>query len=413
MKLELNLFNIISSLNQVLVFIFALLFQYISNVGTAFYFLTKFCVFSLLTVVLKFTVHSIFFIKILNVLYSSYFLHLLLLQHGDIESNPGPKKEQIKYLSCCHWNVNSLLAQNMCKISQIEAYNSLYNYDFICISETYFDSSILEGDRNFQLNGCHLIRADHPSNTKRGGVCIYHKESLGVRLVKFSNLSQCIICEVFLQNCKGYIGVVYRSPSQDNVEFENFLSNFDELLSKTISSNSLFTIILGDFNARSSSWWKEDKTTTEGTHLEALTSLYNFDQLISEPTHILPNSSSCIDLIFTNQPNLVVNCGTHSTLNTKCHHQITHCKLNLNIDYPPPYERLVWNYKKANTESIKKSLESVNWKTLFNNKTVNKQVSIFNETIINIFSNFVPNKLVTFDDSDPPWMSDFIKNKIK
>ena len=24
-----------------------------------------------------------------------------------------------------------------------------------------------------------------------------------------------------------------------------------------------------------------------------------------------------------------------------------------------------------------------------------------------------PNKLVTFDDSDPPWMSDFIKNKIK
>ena len=202
MKLELNLFNIISSLSQVLVFIFALLFQYISNVDTAFYFLTKFCVFSLLTVVLKFTVHSIFFIKILNVLYSSYFLHLLLLQHGNIESNPGPKKEQIKYLTCCHWNVNSLLGQNMCKISQIEAYNSLYNYDFICISETYFDLSTLEGDRNFQLNGYHLIRADDPSNTKRGGVCIYRKESLGVRLVKFSNLS--VIVEplsIIFSNC--------------------------------------------------------------------------------------------------------------------------------------------------------------------------------------------------------------------
>ena len=180
-----------------------------------------------------------------------------------------------------------------------------------------------------------------------------------------------------------------------------------------MSLRAAFSLLFSSSSSRSSSWWKEDKTTTEGTHLEALTSVHNFDQLISEPTHILPNSSSCIDLIFTNQPNLVVNCGTHSTLNTKCHHQITHCKLNLNIDYPPPYERLVWNYKKANTESIKKSLESVNWKTLFNNKTVNKQVSIFNETIINIFSNFVPNKLVTFDDSDPPWMSDFIKNKIK
>ena len=140
----------------------------------------------------------------------------------------------------------------MCKISQIKAYNSLYNYDFICISETFFDSSILEADRNFQLNGYQPIRADHPSNTKKGGVCIYHKESLGVRLVKLSNLSQCIVCEVFLQNCKGYIGVVYRSPSQDNIEFESFLSDCDEPLSKTASSNSLFTIMLGDFNARSS-----------------------------------------------------------------------------------------------------------------------------------------------------------------
>ena len=124
--------------------------------------------------------------------------------------------------------------------------------------------------------------------------------------------------------CKGYIGVVYRSPSQDSTEFENFLSDFDELLSKTASTNSLFTITLGNFSARSSSWWKEDKTKREGTHLEALTSLENFHQLISEPTHLLPHSNSYTDLIFTDQPNLVVNCGTHPSLNPKCHLQITH-----------------------------------------------------------------------------------------
>ena len=59
---------------------------------------------------------------------------------------------------------------------------------------------------------------------------------------------------------------------------------------------------------------KKDKTTAEGTHLEALTSLHNSHQLISEPTHLLPRSNSCIDLIFTDQPNLVVNCGTHMPL---------------------------------------------------------------------------------------------------
>ena len=163
------------------------------------------------------------------------------------------------------------------------------------------------------------------------------------------------------------------------------MSDFDELLSKTSSSNSLFTRILGYFNARSSSCWKKDKTTTEGTHLETLTLLHNFDQLISKPTHILSKFSSCIDLIFTNQPNSIVSCGTHSTLNSKCHHQIVHCKVNLNIEYPPPYEQLVWNYIKANTESIKKSSESV---------TVIKQVSIFNENIINIFPTLFPTYLL-------------------
>ena len=99
-------------------------------------------------------------------------------------------------------------------------------------------------------------------------------------------------------------------------------------------------------------------TTAECTHVEALTSLHNFHQLISELTHLLPQSNSCVD-----QPNLVVNCGTHASLNSKCYHQITHCKLNLNIEYPPPYERLVWDYRKANAESIQKSVKSVNWES--------------------------------------------------
>ena len=94
------------------------------------------------------------------------------------------------------------------------------------------------------------------------------------------------------------------------------------------------------------------------------------------------------NFIFTNQSNLVVNCGTHFTLSTKYHHQTIDSKFNLNTEYPPAYEQLVWDYKKANDESIKKSIGSVNWKTLFNNKTVNKQVSVFNETIINFFFKF-------------------------
>ena len=69
-----------------------------------------------------------------------------MLQHGDIETNPGATKEKIKTLSRCHRNVNSLMEHNLAKISHLEAYNIIYKHDFSCISEAFFDYSVTEGD---------------------------------------------------------------------------------------------------------------------------------------------------------------------------------------------------------------------------------------------------------------------------
>ena len=71
------------------------------------------------------------------------------------------------------------------------------------------------------------------------------------------------------------------------------------------------------------------------------TSLYGMKQMISAPTHILQHSSSCIDLIFVNQPNLVIDSRIHPSLYRNCHHQVIFSKLNLKIEYPPPYARVI------------------------------------------------------------------------
>ena len=65
-----------------------------------------------------------------------------------------------------------------------------------------------------------------------------------------------------------------------------------------MSQNPNFILVIGDFNVRSSSWWKNDLTTNEGNQVNSITSSYDLNQLICEPTHILPSSSSCIDQIF-------------------------------------------------------------------------------------------------------------------
>ena len=66
---------------------------------------------------------------------------------------------------------------------------------------------------------------------------------------------------------------------------------------------------------------------------------------MNEPTHLLQNSSSYIDLIFTSQPNIAVESGVHPSLHPNCHHQIIFAKFHLKIYYPPPYLREVWHYK--------------------------------------------------------------------
>ena len=74
---------------------------------------------------------------------------------------------------------------------------------------------------------------------------------------------------------------------------------------------------------------RHDITSPEGTDIDSLTTVHGLQQLKSKPTHLLPDSLSCIHLIFTDQPNLVVYSGVHPSLHPNCHHQINYFKFNL------------------------------------------------------------------------------------
>ena len=119
------------------------------------------------------------------------------MTHGDIEVNPGPKKNCSTSFSFCHWNLNSLIAHNYVKLSSLQAYNSVHKHDAICISETYPDNSVPSDETDLNFPRYKLVRADYPGNVKRGGICIYFKESLSTRFLDVpSNLDECLLCEL-------------------------------------------------------------------------------------------------------------------------------------------------------------------------------------------------------------------------
>ena len=104
----------------------------------------------------------------------------------------------------------------------------------------------------------------------------------------------------------------------------------------------------GDFNAHSKNWWPAGNTNNEGIAIDNLLSALDPNQIICEPTNFEEKRNrSCIDLIFCDQPNIIVD--------PFCKHQITYCNINLNMPSAPSCMRNVWHYSRANTQLIRRT----------------------------------------------------------
>ena len=123
--------------------------------------------------------------------------------------------------------------------------------------------------------------------------------NLPLRVININFLNKCIVFDIKLGDKTCSFAVLYRSPSQSSDEFESFPKNLEPTLDRAMQNTLYMMVLLGDFNVKCTNWYKHDKTNFEGIAIENISSQCGLYQVINEPTHILENFSSCIDLIFT------------------------------------------------------------------------------------------------------------------
>lgn len=144
-------------------------------------------------------------------------------------------------------------------------------------------------------------------------------------------------------------------------------------------------LVLGDFNTRSKDLYRNDITAFEGSKVDIPTSHFG-----NECANAFLKSS-CINSIVTSQPNS----STHSGVDPP-YTQIVTIKSsfwNLILKHVAPYEPVVWHYQHANIDLIRQAINLFDWGKAFSNLDVNKQMSLFNENILNIFENLYHLKL--------------------
>ena len=100
-----------------------------------------------------------------------------------------------------------------------------------------------------------MLRADHPSNTKKGSVCIYYKDFLPViKKDDITDLKEYLVTEIIVDNEKCIFTCLNRSPSQNCDQFSYFRKDFSIALNNINDHRPSCSVIVGDFNAKCSKW---------------------------------------------------------------------------------------------------------------------------------------------------------------
>ena len=315
-------------------------------------------------------------------------ISILLSLAGDIESNPGPVTAHSRDLSICHINSQSMLS----KLDLIAV--ELGIYDIITVSETWLDQTIENKDLilpNYQ----EPIRLDR--NRHGGGVAAYFSKQVPFverRELVLPNL-EAIWAEVHLNNKQILIGTFYLHPRFD--EWNLVQLAIDQAIQ--ICPN---IILLGDFN-------QDMLDLSKSRHIRDLMNIFNLNQVIDTPTRITQNTQTLIDLVLMTSS---FNCTGKGVTDPFCS---DHCPVFISTNFltikQQSYSRKIWCYDRANYDVYRQRLLGCNWN--LTDKSVDENVTIISEHILNSADLSIPSKIVTIRPMDPPWMHNQIRKEIR
>ena len=142
-----------------------------------------------------------------------------------------------------------------------------------------------------EIEGYECIRCDS-RNRRTGGVTLYVKNDMKIESIVVNTIeNNCwfIIINVNFKSYKGSVMVVYHSPNSEDKEFIDFIEHTAEDLA--IKGN---TIIMGDFNINM------NRVNSTSLKLKSALNGLGLKQLVNEPTRVGRESSTIIDLVFSN-----------------------------------------------------------------------------------------------------------------
>ncbi len=135
--------------------------------------------------------------------------------------------------------------------------------------------------------------------------------------------------------------------------------------------------------------------------------------MIHEPTRIVGNTKSCIDLLFAKNPYLFSEVGTRDKIVSVNDHHPIFAVLKATTKKPKAFKRQVWNFKNANFEQFRNNLLNAPWHQCFVRHNVNATVSNWMDMFMQVCELSIPHYETTIRPRDKSFMNSNIRRLMR
>jgi Reverse transcriptase (RNA-dependent DNA polymerase) len=288
-------------------------------------------------------------------------------------------------------------------VPHIGELNELFNgvdLQLIAVSETWFKTK--HTNRQINLNGFRVVRADRGGGRRGGGVALYLREGMRYKVVARSTPTS-VVDYLFVELRLPYpllVCVVYNPPNIDG--FSIYGTELEPLVSKYSD-----VLVLGDFN--------HDVLRTENRISKFVNDLKDLNLHIHSnfPTNY-QGQPSCIDLFATNQPECVELFNQIDLPGIPTTHDLIYGSYSLpSAPDPSDLPKFFRDYKNIDMEALMNDVSCLDWSEFFAADDVNIKLHIFNSYILSLFDNHVRLKRLRPKDRVNPWFNRAVERAMR
>ena len=318
---------------------------------------------------------------------------------------PQIRTAKCKRLNVCHVNVRSLLAPT--RLLDLEILSATHDIDILCLSETWLSPSYAKnGSSLLDLPGFQPpVRCDR-TQRRGGGVAIYVRRGLPITCMPINSQLEAVCLKIHINQRKFiYVVSLYRPP-KGPLSSSDFVHCLQSSLDSLPKSSTTPICLVGDFNAKHSTWWDGQVTDEPGDLLFQFSMTNGFAQVVGEATRIPATSAPAqLDLMFINHVSLVESCTVLPQLSDHCP---TLLHLRLASRYERPYKYSRFDFQRADLLGLNEYLRDSDWSSVTSSDSVESALSNWYDLFFSAVHEFVPSCTITVRPRNKPWFSSFL-----